>query len=164
LTQGRGGATVARRMHGDDEFLARFESCAIPLAEWNHRAHLRVAYAYLGRHGLEEAIRRMRDGIRRANAAYGIVDEPERGYHETLTQTWMRILDGLRSAVGPEEDFEAFVTRHPYLLQRTLPRLFTTRERMMSPEAKRSFLPPDVTPFPGSGARGPPRGGTGDGR
>jgi hypothetical protein len=138
---------------GDDEVLRRFEACEIPLAEWNHRAHLRVAYGYLGRHGLDEAITRMRDGIRRYNASQGVVDEPERGYHETLTQMWMRILHGVSAATGREKDFDAFVERHPYLLVRLLGRLFYTRERMMSPEAKRSYVPPDITPIPGGDGR-----------
>jgi hypothetical protein len=153
LTGPARGANVRGAVTDDDEFLGRFESCSIPLTEWNHRAHLRVAYGYLGRHGLPEATARMRDGIRRYNASKGIVDGPEHGYHETLTQMWMRILDGVQTATGREKDFDAFVERHPYLLVRLLGRLFYTRDRMMSEEAKRTFVAPDITPLPGGGAR-----------
>ena len=135
----------------DVEFLTAFESCTIPFpSEWTHRAHLRVAYLYLTRHSLDEAISRMRTGIRRFNAANGVVDAPERGYHETLTQMWMRVLHGLMATAGPESGFDAFVEMHPYLLQKMLGRLFYSRGTMMSERAKREFLPPDRTPFPGS--------------
>jgi hypothetical protein len=137
----------------DAEFLRRFEACEIPLSEWNHRAHLRVAYLYLGRCDLDGAVTRMREGIRRHNAARGIVDTLDRGYHETLTQMWIRILYGVQTACGRESGFDAFLERHPYLLVRLLGRLFYTRDRMMSAEAKRTFVPPDITPLPGDGAR-----------
>jgi hypothetical protein len=77
----------------DDAFLARFESASIPLEEWNHKEHLRVAWTYLRRHGLEGATERMREGIRRFNASKGIEDTLETRYHETLTVAWLRILD-----------------------------------------------------------------------
>jgi hypothetical protein len=151
---GAAPAAAVRRYRAwvdDGAFLTAFESVAIPLTEWNHRAHLRVAYLYLDRFPLEEAITRIRAGIQAYNAAQGIQDGPERGYHETLTQMWMRILHGLRTSVGPEAGFDAFVERHPYLLVRLLGRLYYTRERMMSERAKREFVEPDLTPFP----RGP---------
>jgi hypothetical protein len=135
----------------DGAFLKAFETAAIPLTEWNHRAHLRVAYLYLERHPFEEAIARIRNGIQAYNLAQGIQDAPERGYHETLTQMWMRILHGLRTAIGPEAGFDAFVERHPYLLVRLLGRLYYTRDRITSEQAKREFVEPDLTPFPGAG-------------
>src|SRR5262245_40405820 len=134
----------------DDEFVAAFEACTIPFpSEWTHRAHLRVAYHYLTRHPLEEAIARMRTGIRRFNAANRVSDASDRGYHDTLTQMWMLVLHGLLATAGPESGFDAFVETHPYLLQKTLGRLFYSRDRMMSDRAKREFVPPDRTPFPG---------------
>jgi len=142
----------------DAQFLAAFEACTIPFpSEWTHRAHLRVAYLYLTHHPLDEAIARIRDGIRRYNAANGIVDAPERGYHETLTQMWMRVLHGLLASAGPESGFDAFLETHPYLLQKTLGRLFYSRETMMSPRAKHEYVPPDRTPFPGSSPALPQR-------
>jgi hypothetical protein len=135
----------------DVEFLRAFETCTLPFpAEWTHRAHLRVAYLYLTRHPLEEALARVRDGIRRFNAANGVPDEPTRGYHETLTQMWMRVISGLLSTSGPEAGFDAFLEMHPYLTQKYLGRLFYRRETMMSERAKREYQPPDRTPFPGS--------------
>jgi N-formylglutamate deformylase len=135
----------------DDEFLSAFEACTLSYpGEWDHRAHLRVADLHLDRFPLDEAIARVGRGIRRFNAAKGIPDLPDAGYHETLTQMWMRIVHGLRSAVGRESGFDAFLERHYYLGQKHLGRLFYSSERMMSARAKREYVPPDLTPFPGT--------------
>jgi hypothetical protein len=132
----------------DDAFLARFEACEIPLEEWNHQAHLRVAWTYLSRHGLDEATRRMREGIRRFNASKGLEDALDRGYHETLTVAFVRILDTLRRVHGPGADAAAFLEKHTEVASKTLLRLFYSRDRIMSREAKRAFVEPDLTPLP----------------
>jgi len=132
----------------DTRFLARFEACEIPLSEWNHRAHLRVAYAYLRLHGLEGAMERMREGIPRFNASKGIEDALDRGYHDTLTVAWLRILDAMISVHGPEESAEAFLDRHTQLASKVLLRLYYSRDRIMTWEAKRGFVEPDLAPLP----------------
>src|SRR5688572_5761134 len=52
----------------DAAFLADFEACRIPLAEWNHRSHIRMAYLYLRAHSFDEAVRRIRDGLNSFNS------------------------------------------------------------------------------------------------
>ena len=44
----------------DEELLSAFEGLTLPLAQWTHRAHVRVAFTYLRRHPFEEALGRMR--------------------------------------------------------------------------------------------------------
>lgn len=132
----------------DGEFVARFEACGIPLEEWTHRAHLRVAWTYLGRHGLEGATERMRAGILRFNASKGIEDGLDRGYHETLTVAWLRILDATMRVHGAEADATAFLDRHTQLHSKALLRLFYTRDRILSWDAKRRFVEPDLAPLP----------------
>jgi hypothetical protein len=132
----------------DEAFLARFEACAIPLEEWNHRAHLRVAWTYLRKHGLEGATERMRRGIPRFNASKGIEDQLDRGYHDTLTVAWLRILDAMMRAHGPEADATSFLDKHTQLHSKALLRLYYTRDRIMTWDAKRRFVEPDLAPLP----------------
>src|SRR5262245_22078279 len=139
----------------DEEFLAAFEGRTLTPAEWHHRDHLRVAWLYLERWPLDEAIARIGRGIRALNAHFAVPEALDRGYHETLTQLWMRLLHGLREAVGREDSFEAFLDRHPYLLNRFLGRLYYSRERILTEKAKREFVEPDLAPFPSRPA--PPR-------
>jgi len=137
-----------RRLEDDAAFLGRFEACTIPLAEWTHRSHLRVAWTYLRHYGLEEATRRMREGIRRYNAAQGLPDALDQGYHETLTVAWLRIIDAMIKCHGPEADATTFLEKHTQLHSRVLLRLYYSRERLLSWEAKRQFVEPDLAPLP----------------
>jgi hypothetical protein len=133
----------------DAEFVARFEACGIPLEEWTHRAHLRVAWTYLQRLGLDGATERMRAGILRFNASKGIEDGGlDRGYHETLTLAWLRILDCMMRTHGAEADATAFLEKHTQLHSKALLRLYYSRDRILSWDAKRRFVEPDLAPLP----------------
>jgi len=135
----------------DPAFLRAFEARTIPFETWTHRSHVRMAYLYLRDHGLDEGLRRIRAGIRALNASHGDrvpEGELERGYHETLTVAWARIIEGVIRRWGAEADFEAFAAKHPHLLKRTLLRLFYSRERIVTWEAKRAFVEPDLLPLP----------------
>src|SRR3712207_2124859 len=72
-----------------EALVRRFESCALPSAEWTHAAHLTVALWFLLHHDWPEAVALVRASIRRYNAAHGVPQTRERGYHETLTLFWM---------------------------------------------------------------------------
>ena len=60
----------------DAEFLSRFEGVRLPFEQWTHRAHVKVAYLYLRRHPFEEALDRMRLGIRAFNAVHRVEEGP----------------------------------------------------------------------------------------
>lgn len=132
----------------DEAFLARFEACEIPLEEWNHKAHLRVAWTYLRRFGLEGAIERMRAGIPRFNASKGIADGLDHGYHDTLTVAWLKILDAMMRTHGAEADATTFLDKHTQLHSKVVLRLYYSRDRIMSWDAKRAFVEPDLAPLP----------------
>ena len=131
----------------DDELLAAFEDTSLPFASWNHRAHVRVAFGYLSRFALEEAIERMRAGVRAYNAAHGVSDGPMMGYHETTTQAFMRLIDHAMQQRGPFRDSFEFCEGNPELLDRRVLLCYYTRERILRPEAKSGFLEPDLAPL-----------------
>jgi hypothetical protein len=132
----------------DAAFLEAFEAQAIPFADWSHRAHIRMAFSYLRRHPFEDALVRIRRGIQALNRAHGTPEAPTRGYHETLTVAWARVVSSAIAAHGPFKDSNDFCDRSPHLLQRTLMGVFYSRNRLFSPEAKRSFVEPDLAPLP----------------
>ena len=105
----------------------RFESCEYALEEFNHAEHLKVAWTYLQLYGNEAALARMRTGLLRFSAHHN-----KRGYNETITIFWMRKLQRCNGAFRyiPKEE------------------LFThySRERVMSDEAKRQWIEPDLLP------------------
>jgi GrpB-like predicted nucleotidyltransferase (UPF0157 family) len=135
-------AADARRM-SDDEFLAAFERGRIPKIEWNHAAHVRMAWLYLRRHGLEVSVPLVREGIRRFNAAMG---GPPTAYHETVTVAYLRLVQARLSQAGCPTTWERFAAAHPELLDRREPLLLRhySRELIESPRAREEFVEPDL--------------------
>jgi hypothetical protein len=112
----------------DEAFLEQFENCTWPLDQWHHRQHVKVAYLYLRRYPLDEAIDRMRTGVKRYNAAHQVPETLDRGYHETLTQAWLVYFTLCQ--YGPATSAEEFFDQHPQLSQMKVLRLFYSKERM----------------------------------
>jgi hypothetical protein len=135
----------------DRELLAHFESLTLPLAQWTHRAHVKVAFLYLREHGFEEALRRLRSGIQSYNAANNVPDTPTSGYNETTTHAFLHLIHATMRAYGelvPTPDAESFCDAHPQLQHRHVLRLFYSTQRRMHPAAKTRFVGPDLAPLP----------------
>jgi hypothetical protein len=126
-----------------------FEECTIPKSSWTHEAHVRVAWLHLRCEPFATALANLGAGIRKLNAVHGVKDGLETGYHETLTcaflcAIWATMQSGPRSASSEE-----FWNANPHLWARTLPRLYYSRRRILTREAKARFVPPDIAPLPG---------------
>lgn len=130
----------------DDDALWRgFHDRTLPAAQWTHAAHLRVAWLHLARYDLDEAHLRMRAGILRLNLAHGLIETAERGYHETLTRVWLRLVrDAHQRLAGATS---TSVLGDPEL-GRNAPLAFYTRARLFSREARAVFVSPDLAPLP----------------
>lgn len=148
------GWQVTFKTMSDDEFLAEFEACRWPLDQWHQQQHIKVAYLYLRRYPFDVAMNRIRERIKAHNAAHHLPDLPTSGYHETMTQAWMRLVHLTLCEYGPAETADSFYEQHPELSQKKVLRLFYSRDRFMSPEAKVTFLEPDLAPLPRSRKNG----------
>ena len=73
----------------DASFLSQFEQRTLPFDQWTHRAHVKVAYLYLSKHPLPEALDRMRTGILAYNAANDVPQTDTVGYNETQLQEFL---------------------------------------------------------------------------
>lgn len=136
----------------DDRLLQSFEDCTLPFCEWTHRAHLRVAWQFLTRLPFDTALNRIRNGIRAYNAAHKVPEALDRGYHETTTVAFMRLIHARLNDGASATSFDAFCAAHPDVLDKRVLLQFYSRERIMSAEAKRTFVEPDLSPLPdGSG-------------
>ena len=134
----------------DETFLRQFESTTWPKAEWHHRQHIKVAYLYLRRYPLETATVKIREGIKAYNTAHNVEDTLLSGYHETMTQAWLRLVHFTLCEYGPAENADTFFEQHPQLSQTKVLRFFYSKARFTSPEAKAMFVEPDLTPLPQS--------------
>jgi len=130
----------------DEEFLTAFE--AGTLDEFHHREHIKVTYLYLRRYPLDEAITKVRTGLQALAVAWSApVNDLEKGYHETMTQAWVRLVHLTLSDCGAADSADAFCDQQPQLMQKTRLELFYSRERLISWEAKREFVEPDLAQF-----------------
>jgi hypothetical protein len=134
----------------DETFLRQFEDCTWPFDQWHHRQHVKVAYLYLQRHPLDQAIDWMRQRIQAYNSAHRVPETPDRGYHETLTQAWMRLVHFTLCEYGAAASADEFFEQHPQLWQMKVLRLFYSKPRLMSAQAKQEFVTPDITMLPTS--------------
>ena len=135
----------------DDEFLRAFEDLTLPFAQWTHRAHVKVAFTYLRRHPFDEALGRMRAGVKAYNAPNGVADGPTSGYNETTTHAFMHLVLATCCAYGPTHpaaDADTFCDTHPQLMTKHVLRLFYSPQRRMDPLAKTEFVEPDLAPLP----------------
>jgi hypothetical protein len=146
-------------MMDDETFLMQFESGTFPFEQWRHDAHIKVAYLYLQQHPLATAMDKIRAGIKAYNAANKVPEGPDRGYHETTTMAWLRLVHVTLCEYGPRETAGAFYEQNPQLSQKKVLRLFYSRELFMSPRAKAEFVEPDLAPLPVSKRGGAPAGG-----
>jgi hypothetical protein len=137
----------------DEMFLQQFESTVWPKAEWHHRQHIKVAYLYLCRYPLETASVKISDNIKAYNQAHGVEESLTSGFHETMTQAWLRLVHFTLCEYGPAENADAFFEQNPQLSEKKVLRFFYTRERFLSPEAKAAFIEPDLIPLPQSQKR-----------
>jgi hypothetical protein len=124
----------------DAEFLARFE--AHELEEFSHRDHLRMAFAYARRGGVEAAV----EGARRIRGLAEALGDG-RKYHETMTVAWARVVGRMAVDSAPLT-FRGLLAAHPELLRRDLLCAHYSREVLMSEGARTTFVEPDLAPLP----------------
>jgi hypothetical protein len=127
----------------DVELTRAFERGEVAPESFGHLSHLQVAWVYLSESsGVEEAAAKMRETLRRFTAAVG---KPEK-YHETITLFWVRFLAGMR-ATGSNESLEHIIQANPRLLEKDLPLVYYSSERLFSDKARSSWVEPDLKPL-----------------
>lgn len=133
---------------GEDEtFYADVESGAFGPADFDHRAHLRLAYVLLTAHEDDESLRVFRDVLQRFIAKHGI--DPAK-YHETLTRAWLMAVRHVMDRAGRTVSFADFIRRDTSLLDPLVMMSHYSSARLFSAEARADFLPPDLDPIPAS--------------
>ena len=120
--------------------VAAFESGEIDGARFDHAAHVHVAWCYLERYGLAEAIARFTAGLQALTRRLGA----EARYHETVSWFFMVVLDD-RRADSPGADWETFREQNPDLFvdARALLRRHYSDDCLASARARSRFVLPD---------------------
>ena len=132
----------------DEVFIRSFEDCTLPFGQWKHRAHIKVAYLYLRELPYEQALAKVRTNIKRYNAATNTPETLERGYHETITVAWMKLVEFTLREYGSANTADEFLDAQEQLLNRRVLRFFYTRGCLISWRAKTEWVEPDLVPLP----------------
>lgn len=131
--------------------LTAFHDATLPRSAWNHRAHMTAALSFGRALPTALALDAMRAGILRFNAAAGIENSPDAGYHETITRFYMHVVTlHVQCEPTPEStaaDANALMERWG---RADLPFDYWSRARLFSREARADWLPPDRKPLPGA--------------
>jgi len=135
-------------MHLDD-LVEQFCAATLPHAEWTHTAHLRVGAWHVYHFGAGGALDRLRCGIRRLNESHGTPNSETRGYHETITVAYVRLIDAFLAEAGaqtPLQDRVALLLASPLADRRVLT-TFWTPELLLSPRARAEWVEPNAAPL-----------------
>ena len=135
--------------HALDEFVNSWRSGVLPKDAWTHAAHVAVTGYFAFDNPAEVVFAIMKRGILHFNSCAGVVNGPDSGYHETLTQFWSnRITCSVRDA-APESRLDA--ARHAVRIfgeDRDLPSLFYSFDVVRDRRARGEWVPPDLEPMP----------------
>ena len=118
--------------------------------EWTHEAHLAACLYLLTERPEIVPERDLPDIIRGFNESVGGVNDDKQGYHETITQAYIR---GVRAFLTRTDPGQSLSDKVNALLAspeggRDWPLLFYSRERLFSVAARLGQVEPDLLPLP----------------
>ncbi len=128
----------ARR--GEGPSIRAFEEGDIDPAEFDHEAHVYVAWSYLQGYGLLDSIIRFSGALRRLTTKLGV----ESKYHETITWFFMMVIAERRTG-DARDDWRIFKAENADLFNDAggLLGRYYSKARLDSEAARSRFLLPD---------------------
>lgn len=133
----------------DREFQAQFEACKFPPGDFDHRAHVRLAYVYLCNHDVDAACDLMKSSLLRFLDHLGV--DPVK-YHETLTRAWVLAVRHFMEKVEASDSAESFMNTDPRMLDTEIMLTHYSTDLLFSEEARLRFVEPNVSPIPRYGS------------
>jgi hypothetical protein len=132
-----------------DQLVTEFLSGSLPRDRWNHAAHLSVGAWHVHHFGQDEAIARLRTGIRALNDRHGTPNTPTSGYHETITVAYARLIEEFLASYESSAPLEYRVSHlvGGPLAERSFLLRFWSRALLMSEAARVSWVAPDLKPL-----------------
>jgi hypothetical protein len=124
-----------------EQLIQQFEAGKTPADSFHHADHVRLAFEYLCRYPVIEALQRFADALRRFAAVHGKTQR----YHETITWAYLLLIRERIARAGDTPTWEAFSQHNPDLLiwkDGVLTMLYR-QETLDSDLARQTFLLPD---------------------
>lgn len=127
----------------DQEFITQFEAGALPAESFHHQDHVRMAWLYLDRAPVLEALVNFAESLKRFAAANG---KPGL-YHETITWAYIFLINERRARFDRQHTWHEFAAANADLLdwRNGILRQYYRAETLSSALARRVFVMPDQT-------------------
>jgi len=124
----------------ESELIHRFESGAIPGENFHHADHVQLAFAYLSRFSVLQALEKFAGALKRFAAARG---QPQL-YNETITCAYFFLIHE-RMARCENADWEEFARQNPDLLvwKNGILSRYYSEATLKSELARKVFVVPD---------------------
>ena len=122
----------------------------LPKAEWTHEAHLAATTYLLLKHPEIDLDTALPGLIRAYNESVGGVNDDTQGYHDTITRAFLhgiRLFLSEADSAAPVHDLVNDLLHSP-MGQRDWPLRFWSKERLISVEARRGWVEPDLAVLP----------------
>jgi hypothetical protein len=127
-----------------EEVVRRFESCDYQPEEFFHARHLTVAAWYFLHFDVKAAEERMRAGLQKFIRHHG-----KNGYHVTITEFWLRLVNRTLREMGPGDDFISRVNQVVERLNdKNLLYQYYSHNQLDSSEAKAAWIEPELEQIP----------------
>ena len=129
----------------DERFRDDFANGAVTLAQFDHRAHVRLAYVLLVTEDVDAATVLMRSALL-AFMRHHDVDPAK--YHETITRAWILAVRHFMDRTGHCASADEFIAANPILLDSQVMLTHYSADLLFSPEARARFVEPDLQQIP----------------
>jgi hypothetical protein len=129
----------------DRTFRSDFEASRVTPAQFDHRAHVRLAYVYLTEGDVDTATGAMRAALLAFLERNGI--DPGK-YHETLTRSWILAVRHFMDRAPAAASADAFIAANPMLLDSKIMLTHYSASVLFSPDARARFVEPDLEAIP----------------
>jgi hypothetical protein len=129
----------------DRAFREDFEAGRVTPAQFDHRAHIRLAYVLLADANVDSATAMMRSALQRFISRHGI---PAEKFHETLTRAWVLAVRHFMERSGEALSADAFIEANPAMLDSRIMLSHYSATVLFSPEARSRFVEPDLEGIP----------------
>lgn len=129
----------------DRQFRHDFETCRLAPSDFDHRAHIRLAYVYLAEHADESALRMLREALQDFLEHHGI--GPSK-YHETMTRAWLFAVRHFMASSGSTSSADEFIERNEVLLDSQIMLSHYSADLLFSEKARAEFVEPDLEAIP----------------
>ena len=124
----------------DDELLQQFEDTSLSTSVFDHRQHVRVAWLFVTRHGMPDAIDEFSRALRRFATAKGAHNL----FHVTITWAYLLLIDE-RQRACQASGWACFAAHNEDLLRwkPSILEKYYTHDVLWSDRARLSFVMPD---------------------